>query len=120
MNYFEVIGPVLLGNLVNLPVLLAWLAGIVLSVLMLRRGGGKAERLLLTGCCLMFGSRFLRPFLTGLAVWLSADPEISNVRAAHTIGLMVSLPLATLDMAGIVCLVLAFWFRWRSQSSATK
>ncbi len=87
----------------------------VLAAFMLKRGGGKAEKLLLVGCSLMFISQLGRPFLTGLAIWLAANPEITRVQAASTAGLL-RLPLAILDMVGIVCLLFAFWFRWRTKS----
>ena len=112
VNYLEIVGTILLGSLISIPVLLAWLVGIVLAILMLRQGGGKAEKLLLIGCSAMFVSQLGRPFLTGLAIWLTATRDITRVQAAFTTGLL-RLPLAILDMAGIVCLLFAFWFRWR-------
>ena len=113
MNYFDALVPTLLGNI---PMLLAWLVGIVLAVRMLRRGGGKAERLLLIGCSLMFVARIASPFLMGLALWLIAELGISRASAS---GLALSLPISILSMAGIVCLVYAFWTRWKT-SAATQ
>lgn len=112
MNYLEVLVPNLLSLITSIPVLLAWLVGIVLAVIMLRRGGGRAEKLLLIGCSLLFVSQIVRPFLTALAMWLVANSEVTRVQAASTAGLL-RLPLSILDMAGIVCLLFAFWFRWR-------
>ncbi len=111
MNYFDVVVPGLLGSI---PLLLAWLVGIVLAVLMLRRGGGKAEKLLLAGCGLMFVAQIVRPFLTGLALWLVHEHGITRASAS---GLTYSLPISILSMAGIVCLILAFWTRWRTKSA---
>ena len=108
MSYLDTVVPALLGNI---PMLLAWLVGIVLAVLMLRRGGGKAEKLLLAGCSLMFLAVIIRPFLTGLALWLVAERGMTRDGAA---GLAFSLPISILSMAGIVCLILAFWTRWRT------
>ncbi len=119
MNYLEVLATTILGELITIPILLAWLVGIVLAVRMLRRGGGKAEKLLLIGCSLMFVAQIGRPFLTGLAIWLPANPDITRVQAASTVGLL-RLPLAILDMAGIVCFLFAFWFRWRTKGTATQ
>ena len=109
MNYLEVVGP---GLLANTPMLVAWLVGIVLAVYMLRRDGGKAEKLLLAGCSLMFVSRIASPFLNALTVWLVAEHGMHRV---STLGLVVSLPTAILSMAGIVCLILAFWTRWKTK-----
>ena len=111
MSYLDTVVPALLGNI---PMLLAWLVGIVLAVLMLRRGGGKAEKLLLAGCSLMFLAVIVRPFLTGLTLWLVAECGMTR---ASALGLAFSLPNSILSMAGIVCLVLAFWIRWKTKSA---
>ena len=109
MNYLELVRPALLGNI---PILLAWLVGIVLAVRMLRRGG-KAEKLLLAGCSLMFVAQIVRPFLTGLALWLVAEHGMTR---ASALGLAFSLPITILSMVGIVCLVYAFWTRWKTSA----
>ena len=110
MNYLEAVGPTLL---VNTPILLAWLVGIVLAVRMLRRGGGKAEKLLLIGCSLMFVAQIVRPFLTGLALWLVHEHGVTRASAS---GFAFSLPITILSMVGIVCLVYAFWTRWKTSA----
>ncbi len=112
MSYFEAVLPTSLGNI---PYLLAWLVGIVLAVYMVRRGGEKAEKLLLIGCGLMFLAVIVRPFLTGLALWLVAERGMTRAGAT---GLAFSLPISILSMAGIVCLILAFWFRWRTKAAS--
>lgn len=112
MNYFAVVVPHLVGNI---PVLLAWLVGIALVVHMLRRGGGKAEKLLLTGCSLMFVAQIASPFLSGLALWLTVEHGMMS--RASVAGLVVSLTLGILNMAGIVCLILAFWTRWKTTAA---
>ena len=114
MNYLEAVAPGLLGNI---PMLLAWLVGIVLAMLMLRRGGGKSEKLLLAGCSLMFVAQIVGPFLTGLSLWLVHEHGMTR---AGSIGLIYSLPLSILNMAGIICLIFAFWTRWRAKSTATQ
>ena len=109
MNYLELVRPALLGNI---PILLAWLVGIVLAVRMLRRGG-KAEKLLLAGCSLMFVAQIVRPFLTGFTLWLVHEHGMTRASAS---GLAFSLPITILSMAGIVCLVYAFWTRWKTSA----
>ena len=117
MSYFEILASSIPSYfLAGIPGLLAWLAGIVLAVIMLRRGGSKAEKLLLIGCSLMFLSQVIKPFIQVLMVWLPVVQP--GMRSTQTIGLM-SLPRATLDMAGIVCLLLAFWMRWKTQGMVT-
>ena len=39
--------------LTHIPELVAWCIGIILAVLMVRRGRGRAEKLFLTGNCLL-------------------------------------------------------------------
>ena len=106
MNYFELVGSSFLGHI---PSLLAWLVGIVLAVRMVRRGGSKAEKLFLTGCSLMFVIQLAFPFLSGLAQWLVIELEMSRAFAS---GLVLSLPVGVLGLAGLVCLVYAFWLRF--------
>ena len=108
MNYFEMVYPSLLRHT---PELLAWLFGIVLAVLMLRRGGGKAEKLLLAGCSLMFVIQIALPFLSGLARLLASEQKMR----LQTSVLTFQIPVPTLGIAGLVCLVYAFWVRFRAR-----
>ena len=108
MSYFEMVGPYLLRNT---PELLAWLGGIVLATSMLRRDGGRAEKLLLAGCSLMFVIQLAGPFLSGLVSLLLRE----GWRTPQTVGLILSLPTSVLRTAGLVCLVLAFWVRFRTR-----
>ena len=111
MNYFDTVGPALLGNI---PMLLAWLVGIVLAGRMLRRRRGKTEKLLLAGCSLMFVVQIVSPALSGLAIWLVREQEMTLV----SISAIVSLPTSILSLVGIVCLILAFWIHWKTKSAA--
>ena len=108
MSYFEYISPSLWGHI---PELLAWLFGIVLAILMVRRGGGKAEKLLLAGCSLMFVIQIASPLLSGLVSLLLRE----GWRTPQTVGLILQLPVAILGVAGLVCLVYAFWVRFRTR-----
>jgi len=110
MSYFGAVG---LPLLASTPVLLAWLVGIILAIRMLRRGG-RAERLLLVGCCLMFAARVTGPFLAVLASWLTAEGGMSR---AGVTGLVVSAPTSVLSMVGIICLVFAFWIHWKTKAT---
>ena len=115
MSYFELLASTLPFFLSTIPGLLAWSVGIILAVRMLRRGGGKAEKLLLIGCILMFTLQIVSPFLQGLAIWLTVgEPGMTRAQVA---GLVLSLPRGILSMAGIICLVFAFWTRWRTKGA---
>ena len=97
-----------------IPEIVAWGIGIVLAVLMLRRGGGKAEKLLLAGCSLMFFTKLASPLLHELVQWLEAERGMSNIDIAQTMGLAINLPFTILSIAGFVCLVIAFRVRFRT------
>jgi len=96
----------------NIPELVAWGIGIVLAVLMVRRGGGKTEKLLLAGCSLMFVTQLASPLLYELVQWLTSERGMSHIATAQTMG-WVTLPLTVISLAGLVCLVWAFWVQFR-------
>lgn len=101
-----------------IPELVAWGIGIILAVLMLRRGGGKAEKLFLAGCSLMFVVRLATPLLSELVMLLGKEREMSNIAIAQTMG-WVTLPMSILGLAGLVCLVWAFWVRFRARKEVS-
>ena len=70
MIYLETVGPALVPKI---PVLLMWLAGIVLSVLMLRRGGGRAEKLLLSGGAIKFTEQIYGAFTPGFVAYMMME-----------------------------------------------
>jgi hypothetical protein len=92
----------------HVPEMLAWLFGIILAAIMIRRGGAKAEKLLLTGCILMFAVGVISMLLSGLMPWLQ-EQSLS----AQQLGLVLSIQSIP-GLAGIVCLVIAFWMRFRA------
>jgi hypothetical protein len=96
----------------NTPELLAWGIGIVLAVLMVRRGGSKAEKLLLAGCSVMFITSLASPFVRELVYSLASLQDMSNRMMAQTMG-WATLPLGILSLGGLVCTVIAFWVRFR-------
>jgi hypothetical protein len=97
----------------NIPGLIAWLVGIVLAALMIKRGGGKAEKFLLAGCSLMFTAHIVSPLLSGLLIWMMGEQRIDRMSSAN-LAIFISLPMSILSMAGIICLLYAFWTRWKT------
>ena len=96
-----------------IPELVAWAVGIALAVLMVRRGGVKAEQLLLAGCCLMFVARLASPLLNEFVQSLPRN-GMSYTEIAQRMSLLSGIPTSILALAGLVCLVLAFWVRFRA------
>jgi len=110
MDYFASVGPTFLSKS---PILVAWIVGIVFAARMLKRGGGKAERLLLIGCCLMLTESLVSPFSKMLIPWLIDEQSMSFQRVGFIMSI-ANIPLAIISLAGIVCLVYAFWMKFRS------
>lgn len=110
MGYFEL---VVAHIWTNIPYFVAWVIALTLSVIMLKRRGGRAERFLVIGCAIKLGTTLLNPFLAAIPVWLRLSREVSNVNIAATMG-KISTALACLSLAGIVCLVYAFWTKWKA------
>jgi hypothetical protein len=97
-----------------IPEIVAWGIGIILAVLMVMRGGGKAEKLLLTGCSLMFAVKLATPLLYGLINWQASQGDVTP-----TTGWLVNLVGGIVVIGGFVCLVYAFWVRfWARRQEA--
>ena len=83
---------------------------------MLREGGGRAERFLLIGSCLMLANKiFSVP--TAIIVPLLIDSGWVMDRAL-TVASGIGLFLGLVALTGIVCLVYAFWTKFRVKSHA--
>jgi ABC-type Fe3+-siderophore transport system permease subunit len=101
------------SSLLNaVPDIIAWTFGIVLAVIMLRRDGLKPEKLLLAGCCLMLAVTVLSPIVRELVMdWVRGN-NASYLTVGQTMS-YTQIPLAVLSLAGIICLVIAFWIKFR-------
>ncbi len=115
-SYFTDLAPSLLRNI---PDVVVWLTGTVLAAIMVRRGGGKPEKLLLIACSLMFVMQLFNPFVNQLIRWLVMEKGMSNLGRAQTMGLLRSIYSTVLGIPGIVLLVCAFWMRFRKKKEAT-
>ena len=97
-----------ISTLIYIPELLAWAVGIILAVLMVRQGGTKTEKLLLAGCSLMFAVRIISIILGSMVPWIQ-EQSLSAREMAIIFSLASGLP----GLAGFICLILAFWLRFR-------
>lgn len=97
-------------GLAVVPGLVGWTGAVVVAMILLRRGGEKAELLLLVGACLMLVATLLQipaPAIPPLLVergW--------PMRSAVQVVSWCSLGLGIVRLAGIACLVYAFWRRF--------
>ena len=95
-----------------IPSLVVWLAGLVLSIKMIKRGGSKPEKLLVAGCSLILLKTILSPIPRILIdVWMNRESM-----SAMTVGRMMSIfsiPGMIFGLAGFICLVMAFWLKFK-------
>ena len=102
------------GGLLSLGLpLVGWIIAVVLVVIMLRRGGAKAERFLLIGSSLMLFRSLIAVSTASIVTWLTTSGEMSNVEIASVLGLF-GLVRGLIGLAGIICLVYAFWIKFKS------
>ena len=107
---------VLLGGLVTVaPSLIGWIIVIIVAVIMLKRGGGRAERFLLAGASLMLVQSLITVPTTALSIWLTVDRGMANVEAASVLSIF-GLVRGCIGLVGIVCLVYAFWLKFKAKS----
>ena len=105
--------------LIYIPELVAWLVGIIIAVLILRRGGERPEKLFLAGCSLLFVARLASPLASWLIQTLIFKEGLNYISRAQTMGMFVSIPTGILTLAGLVCLVRAFWVRFREKTEVS-
>jgi hypothetical protein len=100
------------------PALVFWTAVIIFAVIMLRRGGGRAERFMITGAGLKIISNLLGIPTTFIPVWL-IDKGYS-MDSAVSIASGCGIFLNVIGMAGIICLIYAFWVKFKAWNSSGK
>jgi hypothetical protein len=110
----EVYTSAVLGGLVSsLPALLGWTVALVLAVIMLRRGGARAERLLVAGASLMLLQSVVAALTSAVVSWLTLERGMANVEIAFINGAF-GLAKGLIGLAGIICLVYAFWLKFKA------
>ena len=105
------------GLISSAPSLVGWIVAVVLAMIMLRRGGGRAERFLLVGASLMLLASILAIPTSALGIWLHTGRKMTNVQAAFWLSIF-GLVRGCIGLAGIICLVYAFWIRFKARSTA--
>ena len=93
------------------PALLFWIAVIIFAAVRLRRGGGRAERFLVAGGGLKIISNLLGIAGIFITPWLvdRGYGMDSAVSIASGYGIAVNV----IGMAGIACLIYAFWVKFQ-------
>jgi len=103
----------------HIPELVAWGIGIVLAVIMVRRGGLKLEKLFLAGCCLMFIAPLAGLLLHNWLTQLLRAQDTSYLEIAQSpLWITASVLMGLLSLAGLVCLIWAFLAKFRKKREA--
>ena len=108
---------IILGTLPAFIYVAAWTVAIVFAVKMSRHNGGRAERFLLIGTSLMLVSSIVGCAWAVLYPWLILKLAEAGVGHA-TISLMsgaIRFVSALISLGGIICLIYAFWRKFRSR-----
>lgn len=104
---------VLIGGLVGVtPNLVGWIVVIILATIMLRRGGGRAERFIITGASLKLFSNLLNIPAAAIVPWLVQGG--ATITDASSAAFIYEIIRGVVGMAGIACLVYAFWVKFKA------
>ncbi len=92
-----------------------WVAVIIFSAIMRKRGGGKAETLLIVGGGISLAVTILTAFMVVLPAWFSAyNHTIDSIR---TITTSVRIALDIINMTGMICIIYAFWVKFNNRKA---
>ena len=106
------------GLLTTAPYLIAWIVAIIVAVIMVRRGRGTAERLLLAGVSLMLVTSIMTCLSATLVPsmlvpWL-AEKGMSQLDMLPVF-LGIDILKGLIGIVGIFCLIYAFWIRFKAR-----
>ncbi len=115
MEFFDIL-PILLGGLIGaaLP-LIFWTVVVIFATVMLRRSGGRAERFLIAGAGLHILANLLRIPASLITHWLISGNYGRDFM--HSVSLGYGIFIDVIGMAGIICLIYAFWVKFNMKSS---
>ncbi len=97
------------------PALVLWIAAVVFAAVRLQRGGVRAERFLVAGASLEIISNLLIVPMAFIPVWLAGGGYSTYYAVSVASG--CAMFLNVIGMAGIICLVYAFWLKFEMRNS---
>ena len=110
---------VLIGGLVSVsPNLTFWIAVIVLASILLRRGGGTAERFVIAGAGLKLLNNLFNIPAAAIVPWLISDG--AGTEYAQSVATAFGIGRGVVSMAVIICLVYGFWAKFRAAAPANQ
>jgi hypothetical protein len=111
MEFSDIFTISLVQLLARTPILLFWIAVIIFGAVMLGRGGGRAERFLIAGAVIKIVVNVLAIPSPVISSWFIGEGRETADIITFSKG--YSIVLGIISMAGMVCLVYAFWCRFR-------
>lgn len=103
---------VFIGGLIGAaPNLAGWIVVVILAAIMLRRGGGRAERFIIAGASLGLFSNLLSIPAAAIVPWLVQGG--AAITDASSAAFIYGIVRDVISMAGIICLVYAFWVKFK-------
>lgn len=96
------------------PSLIFWIAVVVLATMLLRRRRVKAEKCLLAGAVVMLVSSLLT--IPGVAIVPYLVGKGATMTEASSAAWSLNLLRSIIGMAGIICLVYAFWIKFNQKA----
>ncbi len=98
-----------------------WIVALVFAVRMIRNDGGRPERFLLIGVCLMLASSVVGSAWAGLSPSLGQRLAESGAdyRTVGWTSFAINSVRALISLAGIVFLVYAFWQKFKAKPALT-
>ena len=99
--------------------LVGWVIGLVLSIRIMKRGGAKSEKLLVAGCSLMLLNTLLNPF-SRLLLDMLMNQEVAGFASIGRTMSLISIPRMVFSLAGFICLVMAFWMKFKIEKPVTR
>jgi hypothetical protein len=115
MEFSHYITPMLAQLAGSSPALLLWIAVIVFAAIRLRRGGGRAEKLLLAGGIVRLVSSLLTVPLVIVSPWLLSNGY--DMARSNDIHVGIGLVVKVVGAAGLICLIGAFWVKFKERNN---
>ena len=101
------------GLINTAPFLIVWIAATVIAAVLLRRRRGKAEKFLLAGGVVMVVNSLL--MIPGVVVSSYLIERGATMTDAASTASSLNLLRNVIGMAGIICLVYAFWVKFKTK-----
>lgn len=93
------------------PALVFWIAITIFGIVMLRRGGGRAERFFIVGAGVKILGNLLPVPWVVTSLWLHhEDYSITYINSITTV---INIFFNIVSMVGIILLIYAFWVKFR-------